>query len=84
MEPVAFAVAMRELLTKGWGQIRNILIVGLADCGKTFLLSPLREIFNTFSDPASDKYAWLGAEKAEIIFLNDCHRSKKSLLGKNS
>ena len=66
------------------GQIRNILIVGPADCGKTFLLSPLREIFNTFNDPGSDKYAWLGAEEAEIIFLNDFRQSKKSLLGKNS
>ena len=66
------------------GQIRNILIVGPADCRKTFLLSPLRENFNTFSDPASDKYAWLGAEEAEIIFLNDFRQSKKSLLGKNS
>ena len=25
----------------------------------------------TFSNPANDKYAWLGAELAEIIFLND-------------
>ena len=70
VEPVAFAIAMRELLTKGRGKFRNILIIGPANCGKTFLLSPLQQIFHTFSNPANDKYAWLGAENAEIIFLN--------------
>ena len=28
-------------------------------------------MFNTFSNPANDKHARLGAEKVEIIFLND-------------
>ena len=54
---------MRELLTKGRGKFRNILIVGPANCGKKLLLSLLQKIFNTFSNPANDKYAWLGAEK---------------------
>ena len=73
MESVAFAAAMRELLTKGRGKFRNILIVGVgpANCGKTFLLSPLQKLFNTFRNLANDKYAWEGADKAEIIFLND-------------
>ena len=68
VESVAFAAAMRELLTKGRGKFRNILIVGPANCGKTFLLSPLQKIFNTFSNPANDKYAWLGAEKQKSYF----------------
>ena len=71
MESVAFAAAMRELLTKGRGKFWIILIVVPTNCGKTFLLSPLQKIFNTFSNPANGKYAWLGAQKAEIIFLND-------------
>jgi hypothetical protein len=28
-------------------------------------------LFNTFSNPAADKYAWVGADKAEIIWLNN-------------
>lgn len=71
VHPVVFAVAMCELLNKGRGKFRNLMIVGPANCAKTFLLSPLQLIFNTFSNPANDKYAWLGAEKAELIFLND-------------
>ena len=74
---------MRELLTKGRGKFRNILIVGPANCGKTFLLSPLQKIFNTFSNPANGKYAWLGAQKAEIIFLNDFRWSQEMIAWKD-
>ena len=66
-----FAQCVRELLEKGRGKYRNIMIVGVANCGKTFLLNPLNVIFNTFSNPASTSFAWVGAEKAECIFLND-------------
>ena len=82
MGSVAFAAAMRELLTKGRGKFRIILIVGPANCGKTFLLSPLQKIFNNFSNPANDKNAWLGAEKAKIIFLNDLRWSQEMIVWK--
>lgn len=71
VEPLEFAEAMKQLLTKGRGKNRNIFIIGPANCAKTFLLSPLESIFNAFCNPSDDKYAWLGAEKVEIIFLND-------------
>ena len=82
VESVAFASAMRELLTKGRGKFRNILIVKPANCGKTFLLSPLQKTFNTFSNPANDKDAWLGAEKAEIIFSKDLRCSQEIIASK--
>ena len=82
IEWVAFAPAMRELLSKGRGKFRNILIVGPANCGKTFLLLPLQKIFITFSNPTNDKYAWLGTEKAEIIFLNDFRWSQEMIAWK--
>ena len=66
-----FARCVLELLEKGRGKYRNIMIAGVANCGKTFLLNPLNKIFNTFSNPASTSFAWVGAEKAECIFLND-------------
>ena len=47
------------------------MIVGPANCGKTFMLNPLCSIFNCFEIPASTTFAWVGAESAEIIFLND-------------
>ena len=71
LHPVVFGTAVRELLTLGRGKYRNIIIVGPSNCGKTFLLKPLESIFKTFANPASDKYAWVGADNAEIIFLND-------------
>ena len=82
VHPIVFAVAMRDLLVKGRGKFRNIIIVGPANCAKTFLLSPLQEIFNTFSNPANDKYAWLGAENAELIFLNDSRWSSEMIAWK--
>ena len=71
VEESYFAEQVYELLEKGRGKYRNIMIVGVANCGKTFLLNPLNVIYNTFSNPASTSFAWVGAEKAEILFLND-------------
>jgi hypothetical protein len=66
-----FAKCVKELLTKGRGKFRNIMLTGPANCGKTFLLDPLNKIFHTFTNPASTSFAWVGAEKAEVVFLND-------------
>lgn len=71
VHPIVFAQALRDLLVKGRGKFRNVLIIGPANCGKTFLLSPIRLILDTFSNPSNDKYAWLGAEQSQAIFLND-------------
>ena len=66
-----FTSSVRDLLVKGRGKYRNIMIIGPADCGKTFLFNPLRSIFKTFSNPASGTFAWVGVDNAEVIFLND-------------
>jgi len=67
----AFSDAVKDLLQRGRGKLRNILIVGPANCGKTFLLNPLTIIYETFRNPATSTFAWVGAESAECIFLND-------------
>ena len=46
------------------------------NCGKTFILNPITKIFTTFSNPASSSFAWVDAEKAECLFLNDFRRSQ--------
>lgn len=66
-----FGVAVTTLLREGRGKYRNILISGPTNCGKTFLLNPLRAVFKAFSNPATTSYAWIGAETAEVIMLND-------------
>lgn len=68
---VDFAFAIRDLLIRGRGKRRNILIIGEADCAKTFLLDPLRQIFNTYTNPGNNKYTWQDAEDCSVIFLND-------------
>ena len=35
------------------------------------MVNPLTKIYNTFCNPASSTFAWVGAEEAEVIFLND-------------
>ena len=66
-----FADKVRTLLSKGKDKLRNVIIVGPANCGKTFLLRSLEMIFKTFSNPANDKFRWVGADKADVISLNN-------------
>ena len=66
-----FAQAVHALLEKGRGKYRNIFIHGVANCGKSFMLSPLKGIYTTFCNAATGTFAWVGAEDAEIIMLND-------------
>ena len=72
-----FASAIRLALEKGRGKKRNVIIVGPSNCGKTFLLSPLTKIYRCFSNPATGSFAWLGIEKAEVIYLNDFRWTSK-------
>ena len=36
-----------------------------------FFLNPLQTIFKAFSNPSNGKYAWIGAEDAEVVFWKD-------------
>ena len=66
-----FCNVVKELLTKGRGKYRNLMIIGPTNCAKSFLVNPLTCIYNTFCNPATGSFAWIGVEKAECIFLND-------------
>ena len=66
-----FAGAVRVLLREGRGKYRNMLLTGVANCGKTFLLNLLNSVFKSFCNPATTTFAWVGTESAEVIFLND-------------
>jgi hypothetical protein len=77
IDVTVFAEAVRILLEKGRGKYHNIYLKGLTNCGKTFLLDPLNVIYNTFSNPATTTFAWVGAEAADVIFLNDFRWSKQ-------
>ena len=74
-----FGDAIIHALDKGRGKGRNILLIGPANCGKTFLLKPLCFLFKAFENPATGTFAWVGVERAEIIFLNDFRWSERIL-----
>ena len=69
--------AIKNALINGRGKGRNVMIIGPANCGKTFILKPLCDIFNAFANPASGTFSWVGVEEAEIIFLNDFRWSER-------
>ena len=73
----SFCEAVFTALQKGRGKYQNIYIHGPANCGKTFILSPLKSLYQTFCNPATGSFAWMGADEAEIIFLNDFRWSAK-------
>ena len=77
IDVIVFAEAVRILLEKGHGKYRNIYLKGPANCGKTFLLNPLNLIYHTFSNPGTTTFAWVEAEYADVIFLNDFRWSKQ-------
>lgn len=67
----AFATAIYTALEKGRAKYQNIFIHGPANSGKTFILLPLKLIYNAFCNPATGSFAWIGVEESEIIYLND-------------
>lgn len=71
ISPVFFSTAMKELLLKGCGKNRNLLITGNVNCGKKFLLNPLTVIYDILCNPGTGSFTWVGVDKAECIFLND-------------
>lgn len=75
----AFTDSVKLLLDKGRGKNRNIMIVGPANCGKTFMLNPLTVIFKCILNPATATFAWVIAEQAECIFLNDFRWSEQMI-----
>ena len=76
-----FSSAVLNLLKKGRGKHRNVLLIGPYDCAKTFLLKPLQVIFKgeIFENPSKDKYGWIKADKARVIFLNDFRFKKEQI-----
>lgn len=78
-----FAAAVREALVLGRGKHRNIIIVGPTNCAKTFMLKPLEIIFKVFCNPANDKYAWISADQAELILLQDFRWSSELISWQN-
>ena len=68
----SYEMSLRDSLEHGRGKFRNVILVGPANCGKTFMLKPLQCIFKEseiFENPSYDKFGWVGAEKASVLIL---------------
>ena len=48
---IVFAAALQELLEKGRGKNRNVMLIKPRACAKTFLLDLLRKVFRAFTNP---------------------------------
>lgn len=72
-----FTAVIYSALQRGRRKNNNVYLFGPANCGKSFLLKPLNDIYNTFSNPATGTYAWIGIENAEVVFLNDFRWNKQ-------
>ena len=64
-----FRSTEKNLLHKGCERIWNTLIIRPANCGKAFLLKSLGVVYRSFVNTATSNFAWVGTEKAELLFL---------------
>lgn len=74
-----FRGAVAGAIRNGRKKYNNIMLTGRSNCGKTFLLKPLRLIFGSklFENPPRDKYGWQGVQGAQIICLQDFRYNKE-------
>ena len=56
------------------------MLIRPANGWKILALNPLTEVFKCFVSPVSGTFAWVGAEKANVIFLNDLRWNDKLML----
>ncbi len=66
-----YTQAVVTSLTLGRGKFRNMIHVGPQTSGKTFLLKPLKMIYNCFENPSHAKFNFFKAADCEIIVLNE-------------
>ena len=79
LRPFVFAEALRTLIIKGRDKHKNVIAIGAANCGKTFLFRSMEKLFKGFCNPAEDQYAWVVVVDAEVIFLNDFRWCKEMI-----
>ena len=78
INPLHFSFSLKTLMEKGRGKHRNVLLVGPSNSAKTFMFKPIKSLFpQVFENPSNDKYAWVGAEQARVILLQDFRHSKE-------
>ena len=67
----AFAKQVLNPLVNGRGKGRNLILIGGADRGKSFLLKPLTMIYDAFTSPSEGSYNWVSVHEKELVLLID-------------
>ena len=62
---------IKNCLQYGRKKDNNVFIIGSKDMGKTFMLQPLTEIYDTMCNPARGSFNLVGANSREVLFFND-------------
>ena len=68
-----FADSIRELARKGRGKNPNLIITGSSIHGKTLILNIFNTTFDAFTNPSTDKCAFVCVENKDLMLLFDLH-----------
>lgn len=71
IDRLQFSNLIKNALIYGRGKGNNIMLVGPTNCAKSFLLAPLQEIYDCFSNPSNSAFNFVGALDKEVFFFND-------------
>lgn len=66
-----FEQAVYRALAEGRKKKNNVFIVGESNCGKSFLLNPLKMLFACYQQPDSGSYQLETLLDKQVMFLND-------------
>ena len=73
IDPKFFAQQVKTALKHGCfcGKDRNIMLIGPTNCGKSFLLQPLVNLYDCFMCPAATSFNFVSAVDKEVLLFND-------------
>ena len=71
--------AVMNMVSRGRGKFRNLMLIRCSNTAKTFLLKPLTVIYkdNIFQNPSYEKFSWDGIDKAQVVLLQDFRYAKE-------
>lgn len=77
--PKQFGDTIFKAIKFGRNKFNNIMIIGRSNTAKTFLLKPLKSIFEgrLFENPTKDKFGWNGIDKCQVVMLQDFRYTKE-------
>lgn len=71
VELQCFCPSCTCILREREGKVQKQFYLRSCELRKKLYAFPLKAIYTTFCNPATGTFAWVGAEHAEIIMLND-------------